>query len=437
MSSSTAFPVHNALIHFDADSFFASCEQATHPEYRGKPVVTGLERGIATAMSKEAKARGVTRGMPLHQIKIVCPDAIIVPDDYETYSLFSKRMFHIVREYTSLVEEYGIDEGFADITGLCRPLKMSYAKIACAIKHQIQKELNITVSIGLAPTKVLAKAVSSASKPNGYATLSRRGITPFLKTLPVRRIWGVGPNTAVYMNKLGIKTAYDFVQKSEAFVKEHFTKTHYTLWHELQGTKVYEVIPEEKTSFASISKVRTFTPPQSDMSHVFAELVKNIEGACIKARQYKLVGKRMTIFLKTQQFERIGIDVSFSRATAFPTDIVPLVRPLFERIFKPGVAYRATGCALGELQADMAIQGTLFESPVELAHTERLYAAIDAIGHKFGGTMLHLGSSLYAHVRRRAEKKKLHVRKKMFHLIDTTKKKFHIHRVPTLSASLK
>src|SRR5512140_1486104 len=120
----SSFP--RALVHIDCDAFFASCEQALHPEYRGKPVVTGKERGIVAAASYEAKAKGVARGVPLWEVKKLCPDAIIVPSDYETYSLFSKRMFEIMRRFTDLVEEYSIDEAFVDVTGLRRPLRASY-----------------------------------------------------------------------------------------------------------------------------------------------------------------------------------------------------------------------------------------------------------------------------------------------------------------------
>jgi len=109
-----------AVLHIDGDAFFASCEQARDPALRGRPVITGLERGIASSMSYEAKARGVTRAMPLHEIRRLIPDAVILPSDYETYSLLSKRFFDVVRRWTPDVEEYGIDECFADLTGLRR-----------------------------------------------------------------------------------------------------------------------------------------------------------------------------------------------------------------------------------------------------------------------------------------------------------------------------
>jgi len=105
-----------AILHIDGDAFFASCEQANNRKLRGKPVVTGKERGIAASLSYEAKARGVTRGMRISDIKRVCPEVVLLPSDYETYSLLSKRFFAIVRRFTPEVEEYSIDECFADLT---------------------------------------------------------------------------------------------------------------------------------------------------------------------------------------------------------------------------------------------------------------------------------------------------------------------------------
>src|SRR4051812_26108923 len=147
-----SFP--RAVMHIDGDAFFASCEQARDPQLQGKPVITGKERGIAASMSYEAKARGVTRGMRLSEIKRLCPDAIILPSDYETYSLLSQRLFAIVRRVTPDVEEYSIDECFADLTGLRRPLRMPYVEMAAKIKHDLDTELGFTFSVGLAPKEL-------------------------------------------------------------------------------------------------------------------------------------------------------------------------------------------------------------------------------------------------------------------------------------------
>jgi DNA polymerase-4/DNA polymerase V len=164
-----SFP--RAVLHIDGDAFFASCEQARDPQLQGKPVITGKERGIASSMSYEAKARGVTRGMRLFEIKRLCPDAVILPSDYETYSLLSQRLFAIVRRYTPEVEEYSIDEVFADLTGLRRPLRMSYEQMAAKIKHELDTELGFTFSVGLAPNKVLAKIASKWQKPSGFTAI--------------------------------------------------------------------------------------------------------------------------------------------------------------------------------------------------------------------------------------------------------------------------
>ena len=121
MSSSGPLSIDSfprAILHIDGDAFFASCEQARNPSFKGKPLITGKERGIASSLSYEAKDAGAKRGMRLSEIKKLCPGVIILPSDYETYSLLSKRFFAIVRRFTNEVEEYSIDECFADLTGL-------------------------------------------------------------------------------------------------------------------------------------------------------------------------------------------------------------------------------------------------------------------------------------------------------------------------------
>ena len=275
-----------AIIHIDVDSFFASCEQAINPKLIGKPVVVGADRGIATAFSYEAKKCGVHRGMTLREIKAVCPDVVLLPGDYEAYTLFSKRLFAIMRRFTNEVEEYSIDEGFMDITDLDKTEKMSYSEIAQMIKKTIQKELNLTVSVGLAPTKVLAKLTSTASKPNGFGIITQKDLPEYLRDFLVDKIWGVGRNTAEYMRRLNIFTAYDFAVKPFNFIKENFTKPHQDIWYELNGESVYAVIAEEKQTYASISKTSTFKNGRFSKGVVYAELINNIENACAKARKH-------------------------------------------------------------------------------------------------------------------------------------------------------
>jgi DNA polymerase-4/DNA polymerase V len=400
MNEETPLTLHSfprAILHIDGDAFFASCEQSRNPSLLGKPVITGKERGIAASMSYEAKARGVTRGMRIFEIKRLCPEAIILPSDYETYSLLSARLFAIVRRYTPEVEEYSIDECFADLTGLRRPLRMSYLEMAAKIKHELDTELGFTFSVGLAPNKVLAKIASKWQKPSGLTVIPGRDIHLFLKELPVGKIWGIGDNTAALLQKHGVHTALDFARKQELWVKKLLTKPFYEIWQELNGRSVLPLITEEKATYFSIQKVKTFTPPSGDRAFVFAQLSKNIENACIKARQYKLAAKGVVIFLKTQQFRVQGLEVRFSRATPFPQEILKTIAPAFAHLFRAGEEYRATGVILLKLEEDIMVQLDLFGETLRAEKFSRVYQAVDHVREKYGKHTLFLGTSYLAH----------------------------------------
>src|SRR5512143_2114365 len=285
-----------AILHLDADAFFASCEQAIHPELRGRPVITGKERGIVAAASYEAKARGVSRGVRLSEVKKICPEAVILPSDYETYSLFSVRMFEILRRFSPVVEEYSIDEAFVDLTGLRRSWHGPYEEIAEKVRATISQELGITVSAGVSLSKVLAKIGSKHRKPNGLTMIPGREIHLYLEKLPVEKVWGIGPNTAAFLKKHGIVTALQFARREEGWVDRYLSKPYREIWNELNGRSVYPVTTETKNSYQSISKAKTFTPASTDETFVFAQLSKNLENACIKSRKYKLAATRLIIF---------------------------------------------------------------------------------------------------------------------------------------------
>jgi DNA polymerase IV len=228
-----SFP--RAIVHIDGDAFVASCEQSRHPRLQGQPVVTGKERGMAASMSYEAKARGVTRGMPIRQITQVCPEAIILPSDYETSSLLSVRMGAMVRRDTPDVEAYSSDECFADLTGLRRPLRMSYEAMAARIKHDLDQELGGTFSVGRVLAKVLAKIASKWQKPSGLTVIPGREIPHDLAQLPGDTVWGMGEQTTAYFQKQGIRTALALARRPETWVRARLTKPCVQIWQELNG----------------------------------------------------------------------------------------------------------------------------------------------------------------------------------------------------------
>jgi DNA polymerase-4/DNA polymerase V len=385
-----------AIMHIDADAFFASCEQAIHPELRGRPVITGRERGIVAAASYEAKARGVQRGVRLSDVKKICPDAVILPSDYETYSLFSVRMFEILRRFSPDVEEYSIDEAFVDLTGLRRSFHGPYETIAEKMRAAIKQELGITVSAGVSLSKVLAKIGSKHKKPDGLTMIPGRDIHRYLENLPVGKVWGIGPNTAAFLNKHGIVTALQFARRDERFLEQYLSKPYREVWHELNGRSVYPVVTETKNDYQSISKARTFTPPSQDPAFVFAQLSKNLENACIKARRYKLAAARLILFLRKQDFTSSGVEIRLSRPTAYPVEMFDSLREGFGQVYEARALYRQTGVVLGGLAAEAGTQYSLFDDTAKIEKMARIYACVDELSRKYGKHAVQHGASLPA-----------------------------------------
>lgn len=390
------FDFPKAILHIDGDCFFASCEIAKNPKLRGKAVITGLERGIVSSMSYEAKKMGITRAMKLHDVRKVCPEAVILPSDYETYSLFSVRMCDIVRRYTPEVEEYSIDECFADLTGLRRPLNMSYEEMAKKIKNELDSELGITFSVGLAFSKVLAKIASKYKKPSGLTIIKGRDIHFFLNETPVGKVWGIGPQTSSYMNKLGIRTALDFAMKDKDWVARMFTKPHIETWKELRGESVFKLSIGKKEDYKSISKTKTFTPPSCDKEFIFSQLSKNVENACIKLRRHRLSAKRIFFYLKTQAYRYRGAEIKLSDATVSPNEILDAIGNYYGKVYAPKVLFRSTGVILSDLETMKDRQLDLFGKAAILEKFTKIFESVDEIDKKYGKHSVFLGTSLAA-----------------------------------------
>jgi DNA polymerase IV len=389
-----SFP--RAILHIDGDAFFASCEQARNPSFKGKPLITGKERGIASSLSYEAKAAGVKRGMRLSDIKKLCPDVIILPSDYETYSLLSKRLFEIVRRYTNEVEEYSIDECFADITGLRRPLRMSYSQIAEKIQKDLSVELGFTFSAGLGPNKIIAKIGSKWKKPSGFTVIPARKIHIFLEHLPVDKVWGIGSQTSAYLNNNKVFTALEFARLSESWIKNKLTKPFWEIWQELNGRFVLPLETKEKEDYASIQKVKTFTPPSRDPVFVFSQLSKNVENACMKARRYHLEAKKLYFFLKTQDFNYRGAEIKLNRGSVLPNDLIRVIRPVFDEIFDPAFEYRTTGICLLKLSSIGNMQLDLFGEALRIEKFSKIFESVDVIRERYGKHTVCLGTSFLA-----------------------------------------
>ncbi len=410
--SISSFP--RPIIHIDCDAFFTSVEQALHPELKGKPVVTGKERGIVACASYEAKRLGVKRPMRLWEAKKMLPNLVCLPSAYETYSLYSKRMFSIIREFTPDVEEYSIDEAFADLSGLRRIHRTGYPEIAYKIKQRIEQQLGLTVSVGVSASKTLAKIASKHQKPDGFTVLRANELHHFLPRVELERVCGFGPNTQALLMKNGVRNVWDYVSRPEHWAQKLLGKIGLELWHELRGEWVYPIVTEEKTDYDSISKTKTFTPPSEEKDFVRAQLIRNTESAFIKLRRHKLRAKWVCVFLRTQDFKSAGVEAELDRATSSLMEVVPIVNGLFDKVFKPGVPYRLTGIVLGKITADSAIQYSLFENVAKVTTQRSIDRVIDDVNELYGKHKLHLGTSLWlaGHKQHIAERGDLPGRKK-------------------------
>ena len=377
-----------AITHIDADAFFVACEVATNPTLKDKNVVVGKERGIVTALSYSAKARGIKRGMLISEAKRICPDLVVIESDYEKYSMFSVRMFEILRSFSPVVEEYSIDEAFVDLTGLRRIYNTSYLGIARLIQDEIERKIGISVSIGVAPTKVLAKIASKMNKPHGLSAIKANQIQNYIKDIKVEDIWGIGKNTAALLNKLGIYTALDFARAEEGYLKRFLSKPYMEIYHELRGESVLKVDPSRKSTYKSISKAKSFHKPTNDKRILLAELTKNLENACMKARMYRLAARKLVVFLKTHDYQTSYVKLKLRNATNVPLLLVYALKEAFEMIYDENLEYRQTGVVLTELGTKS--QYRLFEDRAKIEKIIHLYKAVDSINRKYGNNKIHL-----------------------------------------------
>ena len=209
------------------DAFFASVEQKRHPELTGKPIVVGgsgdpTKRGVVSTASYEARRYGIHSAMPLRTAYKLCPDAVFLPVDYEEYQRASERVKNILREFTTVIEDVGIDEAFLDISDIDKPLE----DIAKEIKKRIKDETGLTCSIGIAPNKLLAKIASDMQKPDGLTIIKDDEIESRIWQLSVSKLWGVGPKTEAYLKNMGIKTIGELASFSRDKLVEEFGESH-------------------------------------------------------------------------------------------------------------------------------------------------------------------------------------------------------------------
>jgi DNA polymerase-4 len=386
----------NLFLHADGDSFFVACEIALNPQYKGKPVVVGEDRGIAVAMSYEAKKLGVTRGMPVFKIKRQFPKVIILPHHFDVYRKISKGVNEILLSYLAHVEKYSIDESFAEVRQSDIKFAGSEEKLVRAIKDEIQETLAVTYSFGLARTKALAKTASKLNKPNGMVLLlNEQDEEKALKNTSIDDIWGIGRHTVPRLRSMGMKTAYDFVEYSSAHIQKYFSEPLYVLQQELKGTRMHELnYDSDPRDQKSIQSTATFKPSSDDPKIIFAELSENIEQACEHARRLGLMTNSVSFFVKNTKFIHHGGDVHLPLYTSNPSVVLKAVDQVFHKVLHVDEKIRSTGITFHNLRRSEDVPQDLFGIQEEALSKNIIEEVGDTIRQKFGHNALKRASSL-------------------------------------------
>jgi DNA polymerase-4/DNA polymerase V len=247
----------------------------------------------------------------------------------------------------------------------------------------------------LSLSKGLAKLASKHHKPNGLMAVAGHRIHEFLPRIPVEEVWGIGPNISAFLRKQGIASALDFAVMPEVWVKKKLGKVGHEIWNELRGQAMYPISTEEKTTYATISKCKTFTSPSSDRDFVYAKLVRNLESAFIKARRYRLRTQRLYVALRKKDYSQRGLEGDLNRATSSATEALAMVRAMFDQLHEPGVEYRTTMVVLANLEEDRVDQFDLFEDRLRIDQMRHVAEATDETAERYGKHAIGLGTSLY------------------------------------------
>jgi len=287
------------------DAFFAAVEEKRHPELIGKPLVIGgsgdpTKRGVVATASYEARKFGIHSAMPLKTAYELCPRAVFLPVDYEAYSIESHKIKDILRRFTPLVEDVGIDEAFLDISGI----RKHSEEIAKEIKSEIKKETGLTGSIGIAPNKLLAKIASDMDKPDGLTIILENDIARILRPLPVRKLWGIGPKTEKYLKDMGIDTMGALASLPLETLTDGFGPSYGTyLYHASKGIDDSPLVTHWEPK--SISRETTFQKDISNWQSIaktLAELTREVV-ADMKDSGFK--ARTVTVKIRFSDFETL------------------------------------------------------------------------------------------------------------------------------------
>jgi DNA polymerase IV len=371
------------VLHVDMDAFYASVSLLEHPELRGQPMIVGGNgtRGVVLSATYEARTYGVHAAMPMSQARRMCPDATILPPDFEAYQEASRGVMALFADVTPLVEPLSLDEAFLDVSGATRRLG-SPGRIGQLIRDRVSDEQQITCSVGVAASKFVAKLASSMAKPDGLIVVPPEGVVSFLHPLPVGALWGVGEKTEETLHRLGLRTVGDIAHIPRDTLLRAVGQATGAHLHELSwGRDPRPVVPavEER----SIGHEETFARDVDDPEVVRRTLLKLAERAAARLRSHDQVARTVSIKVRFADFTTITRAKTLRDATDVGREVYETAKGLYDALGLQRARLRLVGVRLeGLVDADQATrQLTLDERPIGWREADR---AVDAASARFG-----------------------------------------------------
>ncbi len=375
-------PRDRVIMHIDMDAFYASVELRRRPELVGKPMfVGGAERGVVLSANYEARAFGIEGGMPSSRARRMCPQAVAVPPDFDTYGEVSAGIVAVFESVTAHVESASIDEAYLDVTGSLRALGSPRA-IGEHLRALVADEQGITCSVGIGPSKFIAKIASGQAKPDGLVEVLPGDVTTFLHPLPVTKIWGVGEATADKLHRLGIMSVADLAHTPATTLQRAFGPHQGMLLSELAwGRDGRRVVarPGER----GVGCQETFSRDTDDPVLVRAELLRVAGTVAWRMRQAGVLGRTVTLTLRFADFRTVSKTLTLASPTDSTDELHGQAMALYGKFGLERPRIRRVGIRVeGLVDADKAYCQPTLDAPDRGWREAEL--AADAVRRKYG-----------------------------------------------------
>jgi len=382
-------PMSAAILLIDMDAFYASVEQARRPELRGRPVIVGgaaERRGVVSTASYEARTCMVKTAMPTSQAMRLCPQAVFLPVDMPAYVAAQRALLEIFGRFTDLVEPVSIDEAFLDVSASGR-LFGPPEKIAADIQRAVREEQQLSCSIGIGPTKLLAKLAAELHKPAGIGTLTEEDVHGRLRAWPVGKISGIGPVTERTLSDMGITTVGLLQDAEPSLLAAAFGDIAATL-RELAFGGPAEPVGSGHAPPKSLGHEVTFASDIDDPEMLRATLLDLSDAVVAGLRQFEYAARTVTLKLRYESFHTITRQQSLPAPTGTTAPVYETAVDLLDAVDLQGRRVRLLGVSVGNLTPN-GQQLSLGDAWRDVA----LDDAVDRVRAKYGGKSLRLAAS--------------------------------------------